>query len=459
MKTTKNKIVYEENINGIEGKAIAVVFPDSIEEIKNIVKFSPDNVDIVPRGAGTSFVGGVIPQNSIVIDMSKMNKIIDINPARKIAIVEAGILVSELNEELEQYDLEFPIETLFAGIETLGGIIAKNSAGNREIKYGRAIKWINQLEAINGKGEHIRVSKSDLSDFVGMEGTTGIIVKATLHLTNKKKRSFTILKALSLEDVFAVNKKLRLNQDVSSIDLLSREVSSLLGLEKKYHIFIEFENNEGNFKAENYEKYLKLKQRVYKAIASDGYFYMGNAKLLTDSLYDFLVYLEENQIPYFGHLASGVIYPFFKPENIGRLQELSNFVKKLKGRVCYNFGIGLTKKDFVELGEKELIKRVKRRYDPKNKFNKGKLIDFTPSTEIKIEIQDKTLSELTESTELTEQTELAKPTRLAAESKLELEQLEAKQTSEQLEQKAIANSDNTLTREYNKDNKQEEGLK
>jgi len=233
----------------------------------------------------------------------------------------------------------------------------------------------------------------------------------------------------------------------------------LLGLEKKYHIFIEFENNEGNFKAENYEKYLKLKQRAYKAIASDGYFYMGNAKLLTDSLYDFLVYLEENQIPYFGHLASGVIYPFFKPENIGRLQELSNFVKKLKGRVCYNFGIGLTKKDFVELGEKELIKRVKRRYDPKNKFNKGKLIDFTPSTEIKIEIQDKTLSELTESTELTEQTELAKPTRLAAESKLELEQLEAKQTSEQLEQKAIANSDNTLTREYNKDNKQEEGLK
>lgn len=374
VKLTKNKIVYEQNINNINGKVLAIVFPDSIEELKNLVKLSEE--DLVPRGSGTSFTGGVIPKNSVVIDFSNMNKIFEINTSKKTVTLEPGVLLSDLNNELERYDLELPVLPIFAGIETIGGMIAKNSTGNREIKYGRMLNWVDSLQVINGKGELIKVSKSDISDFVGMEGTTGLIIEATLRVTNKKKRSLTILRANTLEDVFVANRKLRLKQDICSIDLVNKEISVLLGLENRYHIFVETENDEGSFKNEEMERFIKIKNRAYKKIATEGFVYMTNVKFLIDSLQDFLLYLEQKKIPYISHMASGVIYPFFRPEQILMLEEVNKFAKRLRGRIAYNFGIGLTKKDCLEPGEAEIIKRVKNRHDPQGKFNRDKLIDY-----------------------------------------------------------------------------------
>jgi len=374
MKTTKNKIVYEENINSIKGKALAIVFPENMQEIKSLIKLSEN--DIIPRGSGSSFTGAVIPKDSVIIDFSKMNKIIEINPSRKTVTVESGVLFAELNAELEQYGLEFPIEPMFAGVETIGGMIAKNASGNREIRYNRMINWIDSLEVIDGKGEHIRVSKSDLSDFVGMEGITGIIILATLRLTNKKTRSLTILKASSLAGIFSANKELRFDPEISSIDLLSKELAVLLGLENKYHVFVEFEGEKGSLRGEEYQKYIKMKKKAYKKAATEGYYYMSNVKFLIESLQDFLIYLEQKQIPYIAHLASGVVYPIFRPSDIEKIQETLQLARRLRGRIAYNFGAGLTKKDALEIGEQDIVKRVKKRQDPQLKLNRDKLIDI-----------------------------------------------------------------------------------
>ena len=373
MKTIKNKVVYEENINNLPAKALAIVFPESLQEIKTLVKLS-DN-DIIARGGGSSLTGATIPDNSIIVDFSKMNKIIDINPVKKTIKVEPGILLSELNEELEQYDLEFPIIPIFGGIETIGGMIAKNSLGNREIKYNRMMNWIDSLEIINGKGEQIKISKSDISDFVGLEGTTGLIISASLRLTNKKQRTLTILKANSLEEVFIANKKLRLNMDISSIDLINRELSSVLGLENKYHLFVEYETNEGSFKLENYDKFIKIKNKTYKRAATEGFFLMENAKFLVDSLPDFFIFLEEKKIPYFAHLASGVVYFMFKPDESQKREDALKMAKRLRAKIAYASGTGLSYKQFLDIGEKDLIRRVKKRQDPHGKFNMEKLLD------------------------------------------------------------------------------------
>ena len=381
-KTTKNKIVYEENILGIKGKALAIVFPETLQEIKTLIKLS--HQDIIPRGSGTSFTGALIPKNSVIIDFSKMNEIIEVNPTKKTAVVQPGVLLSELNEELEQYGLEFPIEPVFGGIETIGGIIAKNSSGNREIIYNRAINWIDSLEVISSKGEQHKISKSDLSDYVGMEGITGIIVRASIRLTIKKQRTMTILKSDKLEDIFAASKRLRMNPEVSAIDLISREVATILGLENRHHLFIEFESDSGTFKGENYEKYVKLKNKAYKKMAQEGFSHIENIKFLIDSLQDFLIHLEENRIPHFSHMASGVVYPLFRTDAKEplKLEEAMKLTRRLRGRVGYNLGIGIKNKEFLEVGEAELTKRVKNRLDPSNKLNRDKVISIKFAEEL-----------------------------------------------------------------------------
>jgi FAD/FMN-containing dehydrogenase len=373
MKLIKNKIVYEKNINSIEGKALAFAIPDSVEEIQKIVHSSPQ---ITIRGSGTSFTGGCIPHKSQVIDLSKLNKIIDINPSKKTVYLEAGVTLNDLNQALESYGLEFPIETIFSGIETMGGMIAKNSSGSREIKYNRMANWIDSLEVIDTKGELLKISKSEVSDFIGMEGITGVIVRATLRVTTKKTRTISILKSNTVQDIFKANSRLRLNQDISSIELLNKDISYLLGLERKYHLFIEYETEEGMFKKADYLKFSKLKNLAYKKIAGEGFYLLESVKIFQDSIEDFLIYLDQNNIQYFSHFASGVIYLCFKPEDKEKRLSALKFVRKLNGKVSHNSGFGLINREFLEFGEREIIKRIKNRRDPDFKFNRGVLLEF-----------------------------------------------------------------------------------
>lgn len=378
-KFTKNKKVYEENINNLSARASTIVFPDSNREITNILKLSSKEIDIVSRGFGVSFSSASTPlakNNSVIIDFSKMKKIISINALSKFAIVEPGVLVSDLNEELLKYNLEFPIIPLFEGLETIGSMIAKNSSGSREVKYNRTINWLESIEIINGLGEEVKVSKSDLSDFVGMEGTTGIITKAILKLTNKKKRSLTILKSDKLSDIFAANKRLRLKQDVCSIDFFNKEISVLLGLENKYHLFVEFDTEEGFFRQEDYEKFIKIKTKAYKKIAGEGFYHLDSIKLFSESIEDYFIYLEEKKIPYFAFLASGVVFLCSgnDEKSKNKIYEALSLGNKQKAKISYTLGYGLLRKEFLDKGEADLLNRVRTRHDPNCRLNRDKFL-------------------------------------------------------------------------------------
>jgi len=375
MQTTKNKIVYEKDINDFEGKASLIVLPENIEEIGEIVRHS--NIDIVPRGAGTSFSGAVVPNNSVIVDMSKMSKIISIDNLKRIVYLETGINVGDLNLELEKFGLEFPITPLFSNIRTIGGLIATNASGSREIKYGRMRNWVDSLEIVNGKGDINHISKSDSEDFIGFEGTTGIIVRAKLRLTTKKIRTLSIFKSDSIEDLLILNKNLKLDQDISMLELFGKTTSKLLGLEEKYHLFAEFEGNKGKMKNEEYWKFMGLKQKAYFKIASGGNFLLEDPRIFVDNLLDFFVVLEENNIPYFCNSSSGIVFCCFKPNDKEKKKNILNLVKKLRGKVSDSLGFGITKKEFLEKSEIDIIKRVKARHDSFWKFNKNKLIDFS----------------------------------------------------------------------------------
>lgn len=363
---------YEIDASQIQGRAEKVLFPTDIEEIQKIIRTS--HLDLVPRGGGTNLVGGCVPNNSIIVDMKKMHKIIEFDKNHSTIFVEAGITLDELNEILDYNGFEFPIQinNLTA---TIGGMVATNASGFWDMKYGRMKNWIESIDIINGKSEIQKIGKSDLGDFCGMEGITGIITRIKLKLIPKTKKSASIFQTNNLDDVLKIARRLKSETDVIMIELFSKDISEMLGLSYKYHLLIEFIGDRGKIKEEKYKKIIALKEKIYFALGEKNLNYDFDPKLFFDRINDFLIYLENRGIHYFGFLGSGIIHPLFKDHEELKKKETNNIIKKMGGKLG-KFGIGLTKKDYLDNFEKKIAHRIKKRYDPMMKLNKGKICDF-----------------------------------------------------------------------------------
>lgn len=366
------KIVYCTDASQIEGKVEKVIFPTTIGEIESLIRNS--QVDLVPRGAGTGLVGGAVPQNSIVVDMSKMNKILEINKEKRIAYVEAGVVLDELQEALKEFGLEFPVNPSSHAVCTIGGMIATNAVGSRAVKYGRTSDWISGIEFVDGNGELKKLGKIDLSDVSGREGITGIIVRATLKLSEIKKRTADLIQAENVNEIMEFIKKLKINNEISMVEILDKKTSLFLGLPEKYHLLLEYESHRGILDGKKYEEVMQLRDKSYPFLASLGYTIIEDPKILTAKIPEFISWLEERKIPFFGHLGVGILHPCFMKNQGSIIEEMIKFVKKLRSEITGEHGIGLAKKRFLEEQDKKLISILKKRYDFANKINRGKIL-------------------------------------------------------------------------------------
>lgn len=368
------KEVYNSDASMIEGQVASVIFPKSGEEISNLVRLA--QADVVARGGGSGLAGGAVPQNSIVLDMSKMNKILKFDKEKRQVEVEAGIILDELNNELRKDGLEFPVNPSSHSVATIGGMIATNAVGSRAIKYGRTSDWIQGIEVVDGRGEIKQLRKLDLMDVAGMEGTTAIITKAILKLSPLKKRTANFVEAENMEEVMLALDKMRREEDVSMIEFFDRETSKLLGFPDKYHLIIEYENNRGMIYDKEYEKLMQTRDKTYPVLAEKGFVVIEDPKLLSSKLEEFVKWLEENKIPVFGHLGSGILHPCFKEHQENLIDEMMKLVKRFKGEITGEHGIGLKKKKYLEGQDKKLKEILKNRYDPDNKLNRGKILEI-----------------------------------------------------------------------------------
>jgi glycolate oxidase/D-lactate dehydrogenase len=378
MKKTKSqqeleKVVYKSDASQIQGEVAEVIFPKTAEEIIEIVKTKQN---IVPRGGGTGLAGGCVPLNSAILDMSKMDKILSVDKENKVAEVEAGVILENLNLALKPLGLEFPVNPSSYKSCTIGGMIACNAVGTRAAKYGRTSDWIKEIEMVNGKGEILKMGKIDFSDVAGLEGLTGIIVKAKLGLAEIKNRTAGLIKINDIEKIPEIVRRLKLNSEVCGIEILDKLTSKILGLEETNHVLIEYESDAGNFKGKDYQKIIDLRNDAYPKLASEGFTRIEDPKSQVFKLPQLIRYLEENKIPFFGHVAEGILHPCFKPNQEKEIESMLNFVKKLHGSVSGEHGIGLSKKKFLESGDKRIIQNIKKRHDPENKLNPNKVIDL-----------------------------------------------------------------------------------
>ncbi len=365
---------YLFDASNVLGNAKNVFKPKTIEEIKNIVK---NNESICIRGGGTGLAGGAVPNGDVVLDISKLNHIGSFDEKRKIIEVEAGVILDDLQDFLEKYNLEFPVRPSSHSVCTIGGMIATDAVGSRAIKYGRTSKWIRWIDIVNSKGIIERKGMTEISDFAGMEGITGIIVKACLNLNNIIQRSVDIVSMDSVDEICEFVKILKKKNDISMIEIINPFVSRGIGLDEKYNLIVEFEdNNKGHLFGKKYFELMQKRDDIYPFLAGQEFYRIEDPKITNDKIVMLLKWLDKNKIPYFGHISVGIIHPCFSNKDLHLIPNMMNMVKRIGGHVTGEHGIGILKKDFVDIQDKKILLNIKKRLDKKNKFNPGKIIDL-----------------------------------------------------------------------------------
>jgi glycolate oxidase len=176
--------------------ADAVVFPATTEEVAAIVRLCAEyRIPIVPRGAGTGYTGGAVPtQGGVVVSLERMNRILEIDEANLIAVVEPNVITGDLQDAVETLGLFYPPDPASLRQSVIGGNVAECAGGPRAFKYGTTKQYVLGLEAVLPTGEIVetggKVVKNvvgyDLTHLlVGSEGTLAIITKIILRLVPK----------------------------------------------------------------------------------------------------------------------------------------------------------------------------------------------------------------------------------------------------------------------------------
>ncbi|MFQ5998342.1 MAG: FAD-binding oxidoreductase [Candidatus Bathyarchaeia archaeon] len=185
------------------GNPAAVVFPTKAEQVSAVVKLcNMENVPFVPRGSGTGLSGGSVAiKGGVVIETSKLDRIIEIDFQNQIAVVESGVINLRLSSAIASEGFYYAPDPSSQQVCTLGGNVSHNSGGPHTLKYGVTTNNVLGLEVVLPNGELVDIGgKSsntagyDLAGlFVGSEGTLGIVTKVILRILRKPEAVKTLL--------------------------------------------------------------------------------------------------------------------------------------------------------------------------------------------------------------------------------------------------------------------------
>lgn len=206
------------------------------EDIAAIVKICYENsIPVIPRGAGTGLTGAAVAlHGGVMIDMSKMNKILEYDKENFVVHVQPGVLLNDLAEDAQKQGLLYPPDPgeKFA---TLGGNVATNAGGMRAVKYGCTRDYVRAMTVVLPTGEIIKlgatVSKTStgyslLNLMIGSEGTLGIITELTLKVIPAPKETISlIIPYENLEDCISTVPKFFMNHlQPQALEFMEKEI-------------------------------------------------------------------------------------------------------------------------------------------------------------------------------------------------------------------------------------------
>ena len=440
LSTLEECYVYSQdasNLPNIKNVADAVVFVRTIEEVQKIVKLAAKtNTPIICRGAGTNVVGAcTIEHGGIVINFSKMNKILEINRQNMTARVQPGVIVGELQTSVEKLGLYYPPDPSNLAVSTIGGSIAQSSGGARTFKYGSTKDYVIDMKVVMANGEILQTGANTIKNatgynlgslFIGSEGTLGIVVEATLKLI-PKPQAHKVFMAYFDEIEAAVNAVDKIIEekvypttidfmDKNAIQTVEKFFPSGLLTEKESALIIEVDGfNEAvetqseiilsilhNVQASaiqsssNEEEYNKIWQARRSSMGAC-------AKLKPNVTTDDVIVPRENlaklvlgtraicekyglEVCMVGHVGDGSVHPqipidYRNEDEYKRLKlaksEIYDLTAKLDGILSGEHGIGSLKRDYIHLVVNplalEYMRTIKRTFDPQNILNPYKI--------------------------------------------------------------------------------------
>jgi glycolate oxidase len=179
--------------------AAAVVYAHQVQDVQEVLKEAVlCGVPVVPRGGGTGKVGGSVPLDvgSVVLDVSRMNKVLKTAVDDGYAVVEPGVTTQFLDTCVGELGMMYPPDPASADSCTLGGNIATNAGGPRAVKYGVTARYVWGLDVVLMGGDGMRLGRESIkgvsglplsSLWVGSEGTLGVITRAVMHVVPKQQ--------------------------------------------------------------------------------------------------------------------------------------------------------------------------------------------------------------------------------------------------------------------------------
>jgi D-lactate dehydrogenase (cytochrome) len=416
----------------------AVVFAQTTEEVAQTVKLcSSYAVPIIPYGTGTSLEGHVLALcGGVTIDLTQMNRVVAVHAEDQTATVQAGVTRKQLNQEIKDSGLFFPIDP--GADASLGGMAATRASGTNAVRYGTMRENTLALTVVTSDGRIIktgtRAKKSsagyDLTRiFVGSEGTLGIITEVTVRLYPQPEAVSAAVCSFpsTAEAVNAVIQTIQMGVPIARVEFLDENsVKSInahnkLSLPEKPLLLFEFHGSENGVKeqaqvvqdiaaeynAVGFEWATRPEERSRLWTARhNAYFAMlqmrpGARAISTDCcvpisrlaecILDTKADCEKNDMIYsiIGHVGDGNFHVLMMvdphdPDDVAKAEGVNaRMVARaisMDGTCTGEHGVGMHKMDFLiqEHGEEaiETMRILKHAFDPKNIMNPGKIIHW-----------------------------------------------------------------------------------
>jgi FAD/FMN-containing dehydrogenase len=230
--------------NNFSGQSPLILKPTNTNMVSDILLVCHKNsISVVPQGGNTGLVGGSVPSNDgdeVIVSLEKMNNILDIDPMNYTMTVEAGCILSNIQDAALNVNRIFPLSLAAEGSCQIGGNLATNAGGTGVLRYGNAKELVLGLEVVLADGTIINSLKRLRKDntgydlkqlFMGSEGTLGIITKSVIKLfpsPKNKVSSIIALKNINSTVGALTNLREKTGDSITAFEYMDRNCINLL---------------------------------------------------------------------------------------------------------------------------------------------------------------------------------------------------------------------------------------